>query len=89
MRDMEAERRLAIEEIFEAWDFGAIAVLDTSGWEHDGMDRFERTVFAAPDGWTGDSLRARFAVEFAHGSATDHHVEFDPPRDLDPAEPTP
>lgn len=89
MRDMEAERRLAIEEIFEAWDFGAIAVLDTSGWEHDGLDRFERTVFVAPEGWSGDSFRARFAVEFAHGSASEHHVEFAPPREIDLEGPMP
>lgn len=77
------KRRQAAETIYQDWDFGDLQVEAQNGWEHDGLNRFERVVFLAAGDPGSDSLRTVFAVEFAQGSARSYEVEFTPPRALD------
>jgi hypothetical protein len=75
MHIIESERRRAIEEIYEDWDFDGRTVVDASGWLSDGLGRFSRPVFLAPEYGDGDSVKVEFTVQFAPGSARSHQVE--------------
>lgn len=73
-------RSAAAETIYQDWDFGDLTVETQNGWEHDGMDRFERVIFFEAQGGATESVRAVFAVEFASGSARNYEVEFTAPQ---------
>lgn len=75
--ELHAARRAELERICETHDFGAFRVADWSGWEHDGRNRFERTVFLDPG--HGDSIAQPFAVEFPEGQARGATIDFTPP----------
>jgi len=74
------DRHAAAETIYQDWDFGDLTVATQNGWEHDGLDRFERVVFFEPQDGETESVRAVFAVEFAPGTARNYQVEFTAPQ---------
>jgi hypothetical protein len=58
---LEEARRAKLEEIFDQAEFD-YPVVDMSGWEFDGDDRFTRPVFLEMG--AGDSVKVDFQVEF-------------------------